>query len=74
MRIIFAHFVASQTKCRDSQDRLLLFQNSLAGVTIMSLKTETKPDREELMFSSELGWLAALAVTIVAFIPFFIYH
>ena len=74
MYIIFKHFAALQTKCRDSQNRLLSFQNLLSGVTIMSLKSEIELDREELMFSSELGWLAALAVAIVAIIPFFIYH
>jgi hypothetical protein len=74
MLIIFAHFVESQAKCGDSQNCFLSLQNSLAGVTIMSLKPETQLDREEWMFSNELGWLAALAVTIVAFIPFFIYH
>jgi hypothetical protein len=51
---------------------VLLFQNSLAEVTIMSLKPEIELDREELMFSSELGWLAALAATIVAIISIYI--
>jgi hypothetical protein len=38
----------------------------------MSLKPEIELDREELMFSSELGWLAALAATIVAIISIYI--
>jgi len=40
----------------------------------MTLKSEhTVLDREELKFFSELGWFAALAVSVVAFVPFIFY-
>ena len=32
----------------------------------MSLKSEHKPDRDEVKFFGELGWFSALAVTIAA--------
>jgi hypothetical protein len=39
----------------------------------MSLKSEIELDREELMFSSELGWFAALAIVVVNVAPL-IFH
>ena len=32
----------------------------------MTLRSESKLDREELLFSSEMGWFASLAVSVVA--------
>jgi hypothetical protein len=38
--------------------------------SIMILKSDHKPDFEELKFISELGWFATLAIAVATFIPF----
>jgi hypothetical protein len=44
--------------------------NLLEEAVIMTFKSDNQPDIEEIRFSGELGWLAALAVSIVAVVPF----
>jgi len=44
--------------------------NLLKEAVIMTFKSDNQPDIEEIRFSGELGWLAALAVSIVAVVPF----
>ena len=36
----------------------------------MTLKSDNKPDSEELKFISELGWFATLAIAVATFVPF----
>lgn len=38
----------------------------------MTLKSDHKPDIEELKFSSELGWLATLAIAVATVAPFIV--
>lgn len=36
----------------------------------MSLKSDYKPDIEELKFTTEMGWLATLAIAVATVAPF----
>lgn len=39
----------------------------------MTLKSDHKPDFDEIKFTSELGWFATLAIAVVTVAPF-IFH
>ncbi len=38
----------------------------------MTLESDYKPDIEELKFTSEMGWLATLAIAVATVAPFII--
>ncbi|MGA9667282.1 MAG: hypothetical protein WBQ69_12675 [Gallionella sp.] len=40
----------------------------------MTLKSDHKPNVDEIKFTSELGWFATLAIVVVALAPYIFFH